>query len=252
MSTPTMRFVEVAQKAEARTTEIDDARRIPADLIAELAGTGVLKMWVPSAYGGAQADVQDVVDAVADASYHEASLGWSIMIANTTGWTGGHLPVEHGYDVFGDPDAIAGGFAMPAGRAVAAKAGGVLKKTVLELGGSDPYVILEDAALEETVKTCVTSRLINTGQSCIAAKRFVVVEPVLARFESLFVEEMGARKMGDPREADTAVGPLSRHDLRDDLHRQVAESIEVTWPSGIVQTLTDVKANQTITVTEAR
>jgi succinate-semialdehyde dehydrogenase/glutarate-semialdehyde dehydrogenase len=114
----------------------------------------------------------------------------------------------------------------PAGRAVAAKAGGVLKKTVLELGGSDPYVILEDAALEETVKTCVTSRLINTGQSCIAAKRFVVVEPVLARFESLFVEDMGARKMGDPRKADTAVGPLSRHDLRDDLHRQVSESIE--------------------------
>jgi len=115
---------------------------------------------------------------------------------------------------------------VPAGKAVAATAGAVIKKTVLELGGSDPYVILEDADLESAVNTCVTSRLINSGQSCIAAKRFVVVEPLRERFEALFVEQMRARKMGDPLEEDTVLGPQARHDLRDELHRQVAASIE--------------------------
>ncbi|MBA7710474.1 Aldehyde dehydrogenase [subsurface metagenome] len=115
---------------------------------------------------------------------------------------------------------------VPAGKAVAARAGAVIKKTVLELGGSDPYVILEDADLEATVTTCVTSRLINSGQSCIAAKRFVVVEPLRKRFEALFVEQMRARKMGDPLEEDTIVGPQARHDLRDELHRQVQGSIK--------------------------
>ncbi len=115
----------------------------------------------------------------------------------------------------------------PAGRAVAAQAGRALKKTVLELGGSDPYVILEDADLEEAVATCVTSRLINAGQSCIAAKRFVVVEPLRERFEKLFVAQMKARKMGDPLQEDTVVGPQARHDLRDELHQQVKKSIEL-------------------------
>ena len=115
---------------------------------------------------------------------------------------------------------------VPAGKAVAAVAGAAVKKTVLELGGSDPYVILEDADLEATVTTCVTSRLINSGQSCIAAKRFVVVEPLRERFEALFVEQMRARKMGDPLEEDTLVGPQARHDLRDELHRQVLGSIK--------------------------
>ncbi len=115
----------------------------------------------------------------------------------------------------------------PAGKAVARKSGEVLKKTVLELGGSDPYVILEDAELEEAVATCVTSRLINAGQSCIAAKRFVVVEPLLERFEKLFVAQMQARKMGNPLEEDTQVGPQARHDLRDELHQQVQRSIEM-------------------------
>jgi len=87
----------------------------------------------------------------------------------------------------------------PAGKAVAAKAGSVLKKTVLELGGSDPYVILEDADLEMAVSACVTSRLNNAGQSCIAAKRFIVVEPIRSEFEKLFVEKMKAKKMGDPK-----------------------------------------------------
>lgn len=114
----------------------------------------------------------------------------------------------------------------PAGKAVASKAGEMLKKTVLELGGSDPYIILEDANNEEAVMTCVNSRLINAGQSCIAAKRFVVVESKYEQFKEKFVEYMKTMKMGDPLDPMTNVGPQARKDLRDDLHRQVTESIE--------------------------
>jgi succinate-semialdehyde dehydrogenase/glutarate-semialdehyde dehydrogenase len=113
-----------------------------------------------------------------------------------------------------------------AGRAVARKAGGMIKKTVLELGGNDPYIILEDADLEPAVTICVTSRLTNSGQSCISAKRFIVVESLRERFEELFVEQMRAVKTGDPLKEDTTVGPLARHDLRDNLHQQVLNSIE--------------------------
>jgi succinate-semialdehyde dehydrogenase/glutarate-semialdehyde dehydrogenase len=112
----------------------------------------------------------------------------------------------------------------PAGRDVASRSGRAIKKTVLELGGSDAYLVLEDADLEAAAETCVRSRLINSGQSCIAAKRFLVVESVRARFEDLFVEKMRARKMGDPRESPD-VGPLARHDLRDSLHEQVTASV---------------------------
>jgi succinate-semialdehyde dehydrogenase / glutarate-semialdehyde dehydrogenase len=114
----------------------------------------------------------------------------------------------------------------PAGQAVAANAGELLKKSVLELGGSDPYIILEDADLEHAAKTCVESRLLNSGQSCIAAKRFIVIESVRQRFENLFIERMRAKKMGDPLEEDVDIGPQARLDLREDLHRQVIQSIE--------------------------
>jgi succinate-semialdehyde dehydrogenase/glutarate-semialdehyde dehydrogenase len=113
-----------------------------------------------------------------------------------------------------------------AGRAVAAAAGKLLKKTVLELGGSDPYIILKDADLEKTVETCVASRLLNSGQSCIAAKRFVVVESVRKRFEDMLVAQMEQKQMGNPLEEDTEIGPQARAELRDDLHRQVTQSIE--------------------------
>jgi succinate-semialdehyde dehydrogenase/glutarate-semialdehyde dehydrogenase len=113
----------------------------------------------------------------------------------------------------------------PAGRAVAAAAGRKLKKTVLELGGSDPYLILEDADLDQAIETCVRSRLINSGQSCIAAKRFVVVEPVREAFERGFVERMAGAVVGDPLDEATEVGPQARTDLRDDLHRQVEETL---------------------------
>ncbi|HWP82235.1 MAG TPA: NAD-dependent succinate-semialdehyde dehydrogenase [Bacteroidota bacterium] len=114
----------------------------------------------------------------------------------------------------------------PAGRAVARKAGEMLKKTVLELGGSDPYIVLEDANLEEAVATCVVGRLINSGQSCIAAKRFIVVEPLVRKFEERMTSLMAGAKIGNPMEEDTVIGPLARHDLRDELHDQVQKSIE--------------------------
>jgi succinate-semialdehyde dehydrogenase/glutarate-semialdehyde dehydrogenase len=113
----------------------------------------------------------------------------------------------------------------PAGQAVARKAGDMLKKTVLELGGSDPYVILADADVEAAAATCAASRLINTGQSCIAAKRFIVVESIREQFEARFVASMQAARMGDPLAEDTTVGPLARHDLRDELHQQVQDSL---------------------------
>jgi succinate-semialdehyde dehydrogenase/glutarate-semialdehyde dehydrogenase len=113
----------------------------------------------------------------------------------------------------------------PAGRAVAEAAGRHLKKTVLELGGSDPYVVLEDADLAATVETCVTSRLINSGQSCIAAKRFIVVDAIREEFERRVVERMGEATMGAPLEGEFDIGPLARGDLRDDLHDQVERSV---------------------------
>ena len=114
----------------------------------------------------------------------------------------------------------------PSGKAVAAQAGAVLKKTVLELGGSDAYVVLEDADVEAAAATCVSSRLINAGQSCIAAKRFIVVRPVLEAFTRRFVELMKSKTVGDPLIEGTDVGPQARHDLRDALHKQVRSSIE--------------------------
>jgi succinate-semialdehyde dehydrogenase/glutarate-semialdehyde dehydrogenase len=113
----------------------------------------------------------------------------------------------------------------PAGRAVAARAGAALKKTVLELGGSDPYLVLEDADLDLAAETCAAARLINSGQSCIAAKRFIVVEPVRAEFERRFVERMAARRMGDPLEEGVDVGPQARADLRNELHAQVERTV---------------------------
>lgn len=114
----------------------------------------------------------------------------------------------------------------PAGRSVAAKAGSVLKKTVLELGGSDPYLILSDADLPSAAATCASSRLINGGQSCIAAKRFIMVEDIADEFTELFVAEMAKVEMGDPLDEATKLGPQARHDLRDEVADQVRRSVE--------------------------
>jgi succinate-semialdehyde dehydrogenase/glutarate-semialdehyde dehydrogenase len=112
-----------------------------------------------------------------------------------------------------------------AGRAVARKAGELLKKTVLELGGSDPYVILADADPEFAATLCTKARLINAGQSCIAAKRFIVVGDIRREFEERFAEHMAAVRMGDPFDEASTIGPQARHDLRDQLHQQVERSI---------------------------
>jgi succinate-semialdehyde dehydrogenase/glutarate-semialdehyde dehydrogenase len=112
-----------------------------------------------------------------------------------------------------------------AGEAVASTAGATIKKTVLELGGSDPAVILADADVAAAAAACTTSRLLNAGQSCIAAKRLIVVDDVRDEFEARLVERMSQAVVGDPTDPDTTVGPLARADLRDNLHRQVTESI---------------------------
>ncbi len=130
-------------------------------------------------------------------------------------------------DLIGDP-AIRGVTltgSTPAGRAVASSAGRHLKPCVLELGGSDPYVVLGDADVAAAAEVCVTSRLINTGQSCIAAKRFIVVDNVREEFEAEVVRRMAAITWGDPSEPGSDIGPLARTDLRDSLHDQVARSV---------------------------
>jgi succinate-semialdehyde dehydrogenase/glutarate-semialdehyde dehydrogenase len=116
---------------------------------------------------------------------------------------------------------------VPAGKSVAGLAGSLIKKTVLELGGSDPYVVLEDADLEQAVKTCVNSRLINAGQSCIAAKRFIIVNEIYENFKKYFVDYMAAKKMGDPFDDKNDLGPQASIELRDELHQQVLKSIEL-------------------------
>jgi succinate-semialdehyde dehydrogenase/glutarate-semialdehyde dehydrogenase len=113
-----------------------------------------------------------------------------------------------------------------AGQSVAAHAGHALKKCVLELGGSDPYIILDDADIDGAAHTCAVSRLINGGQSCIAAKRFIVVSSVYKEFEEKFIAKMQAQRMGPPLDEGVTLGPLSRHDLRDQLHGQVQKSLK--------------------------
>lgn len=113
-----------------------------------------------------------------------------------------------------------------AGRAVAREAGRALKPVVLELGGSDPYVVLRDADLDLAAEQCARSRLINSGQSCIAAKRFIVVDKVHDEFLKKFNEQMKTFGADDPMKDDTRLGPMARVDLRDELHQQVEASIK--------------------------
>ena len=114
----------------------------------------------------------------------------------------------------------------PAGKSVASLAGSLLKKTVLELGGNDPYVILEDADLDNAVKSCIAGRMLNAGQSCIAAKRFIVVQSCLKEFIDKVHNEIKKMKMGDPINPDINIGPMVNNIARDELHQQVLISIE--------------------------
>ena len=113
----------------------------------------------------------------------------------------------------------------PAGSAVAALAGKHLKKSLLELGGNDAYLVLEDADLKLAAQKSIASRMINTGQSCIGAKRIIVVASVYERFLKLVKSELKKYKLGDPRKKETHLGPMARFDLRDEVHQQVTESI---------------------------
>ena len=113
----------------------------------------------------------------------------------------------------------------PAGRQVAATAGEALKKSVLELGGSDAFVVLEDADLDLAVAQALSSRFLNSGQSCIAAKRFIVVAAIADEFVRRFQAAVAQLQPGDPRHEDTTFAPMARADLRDELHQQVCDSV---------------------------
>lgn len=113
----------------------------------------------------------------------------------------------------------------PAGRQVAATAGNSLKKSVLELGGSDAFIVLEDADLDLTVQNAVMSRFLNSGQSCIAAKRFIVVDAIAEDFVARFKAGVEALNTGDPMDESTTLAPMAREDLRDELHVQVADTL---------------------------
>jgi succinate-semialdehyde dehydrogenase/glutarate-semialdehyde dehydrogenase len=112
-----------------------------------------------------------------------------------------------------------------AGRKVAQRAGAALKKAVLELGGSDPFIVLEDADLDLAVSTAVTARYMNAGQSCIAAKRFIVTEGIADEFLARFKAGVASLRPGDPMQESTTLAPMARADLRDGLHAQVRDSL---------------------------
>jgi len=113
----------------------------------------------------------------------------------------------------------------PAGRSVAGIAGGEIKKTVLELGGSDPFIVMPSANLEQAVSTAVKARTINNGQSCIAAKRFIVSREIYAEFEERFIEEMKALTVGDPLDESSDIGPLATEQILKGLDEQVKTSV---------------------------
>lgn len=114
----------------------------------------------------------------------------------------------------------------PAGASLAATAGRAIKKTVLELGGSDPFIVLESADLETAVTTAVTARMLNNGQSCIAAKRFILADAIADQFQEGLVEKFEALKVGDPMLPDTNIGPLATPSILEELNAQVEASVE--------------------------
>lgn len=122
--------------------------------------------------------------------------------------------------------AIAVTGSVRAGGAIAAQAGAVLKKTVLELGGADPFIVLADADLDAAVASAVTGRYQNSGQVCMAAKRFIIEESIAEAFEARFSAAVQALKVGDPLQEETYIGPMARYDLRDELDHQVQETLQ--------------------------
>jgi succinate-semialdehyde dehydrogenase/glutarate-semialdehyde dehydrogenase len=138
------------------------------------------------------------------------------------------LPTRHVEALIRDDNVVAATLtgSVAAGKAVAAEAGAVLKKCVLELGGSDAYVVLEDVDVEAAAELAAKARMVNGGQSCIAGKRFIVVRPILERFERALVDAMGGYEMADPTKPDTRLGPMVSVKARDDIHAQVTNSVD--------------------------
>jgi succinate-semialdehyde dehydrogenase/glutarate-semialdehyde dehydrogenase len=175
------------------------------------AGNAVLLKHSPSVPGCAEV----LAHIFAEAGYPDGLFTNLVINLETTGEVIDH-PLVRAISLTGS---------VQAGRSVASRAGAAIKKCVLELGGSDPSVILADADIDDAVASCRLARTINSGQSCVAAKRFVVVEPVREEFEAKLVSAMEATVMGDPLNPTSDIGPLAREDLRDTLHNQVQRSV---------------------------
>lgn len=175
------------------------------------AGNGILLKHASNVFGCGEA-IEDVI--------REAGIGENVF-TNLT------MASELVSDVLSRKEVVAATLtgSEPAGKAVAKCAGEHLKKTVLELGGSDPYIILENADLDLAIEKCAISKLLNCGQVCIAAKRFIVVEKVHDAFVEGLRDRMSQVIMGDPTREDTELGPMAREDLRQELHEQVARCV---------------------------
>ena len=180
-----------------------------------MAGNGIILKHAPNVTGSAIAIEQLFRDAGFPAHLYSAVHIALEDVDLLTGYIIEH-PAIQGVSLTGS---------TAAGRAVASKSGKALKKTVLELGGSDPYIILDDADIPEAVNLCAAARLLNCGQSCISAKRFIVHSHVFQQFEHLLLQRMQSVVMGDPFDPKVEVGPLARHDLREQLHGQVTRSV---------------------------
>ena len=177
-----------------------------------MAGNGVLLKHASNVAGSGQ---------MLEEIYRDAGLPDGLFSALIISHDQSDRVIEHervrGVTLTGSPNA---------GRDIAQKAGKVLKKTVLELGSNDAYLVLSDADVEKAAKICVTGRIYNNGETCVAAKRFIVADSVYEDFEKAFVEGMKNVTAGDPTQKGSDIGPMARKDLRDDLHKQVEESVE--------------------------
>ena len=176
------------------------------------AGNAVLLKHAPSVPGCAQA----LERLFTDAGYPEGLFANLFIDVEATGDVIDHALVG----------AVSLTGSVRAGKSVAARAGAAIKKCVLELGGSDPSLVLGDADLDAAVASCLLGRMFNSGQSCVAAKRFVVVDTVRDEFERKLLAAMEAFVMGDPMDTASDIGPLAREDLRDALHDQVHRSVD--------------------------
>jgi succinate-semialdehyde dehydrogenase/glutarate-semialdehyde dehydrogenase len=178
---------------------------------AMVAGNGAILKHAPSVPGCAQA----LHDLFREAGFPDGLFANVFADLETTGALIDH-PLVRAVSLTGS---------VRAGRSVAERAGRNLKKCVLELGGSDPSVVLADADLELAVASCAQGRFLNAGQSCIAAKRFVVVDAVREEFEARMAERVASVVMGSPSDTATEIGPMARIDLRDQLHAQVVQTL---------------------------